>query len=157
MCMCVCVCVCVCTCACVSVCVCVCVCMHVCVWGGGGEGGVGSVLLLGMVQSPAMSTFSPVGSRSSDGVCVCGWNELEVCTTMAYPHISSLCTMPVLYTSTHTHASSNHLRTGTDGAKSGHCPITNHKDRTLPIRSSHPLSNENGGRRTHSMLSSGLP
>ena len=35
-------------------------------------------------------------------VCVCGQNELEVCTTLPYPH-SSFCTMPVLYTSTHTH------------------------------------------------------
>ena len=34
-------------------------------------------------------------------VCVCGWNELELCTTLAYPHISSFCAMPVLYTSTH--------------------------------------------------------
>ena len=33
-------------------------------------------------------------------VCVCVWNELEVCATLAYPHISSFCTMPVLYTST---------------------------------------------------------
>ena len=33
--------------------------------------------------------------------CVCGRNELEVCTTLAYPHISSFRTMPVLYTSTH--------------------------------------------------------
>ena len=55
-----------------------------------------------------MSTFSPVGSRSSNGmsecvcvcvcmsvcVCVCGRNELEVCTTLAYPHISSFRTMP---------------------------------------------------------------
>ena len=37
-----------------------------------------------------MSTFSPVGSRSSNGmrmcvcVCVCGRNELEVYTTLAY-------------------------------------------------------------------------
>ena len=43
-------------------------------------------------------------------VCVCGQNELEVCTMLAYPDISSVCTMPVLYTSIHTHASSNHLR-----------------------------------------------
>ena len=35
-------------------------------------------------------------------VCVCGWNELEVCTTLAYPHISSFRTMPVPYTSTRT-------------------------------------------------------
>ena len=69
----------------------------------------------------AMSTFSPVGSGSSNGtricVCVCGRNELQVCNTLAYPHIyiyiyiSSFCTMTVLYTSTHTHTSSNHLRT----------------------------------------------
>ena len=53
----------------------------------------------------AMSTISHVGSRSSNGmrmcVCVCGRNELEVCITLAYPHISSFRTMPVLYTSTH--------------------------------------------------------
>ena len=48
----------------------------------------------------AMSTFRPVGSWSSNGMrerkcvcicvclCVCGRNELEVCTTLAYPHIS---------------------------------------------------------------------
>ena len=40
----------------------------------------------------AMSTFNPVGSLSSNGmrmcVCVCGWNELEVCTMLAYPHMS---------------------------------------------------------------------
>ena len=41
--------------------------------------------------------------------CVCVWNELEVCTKLAYPHISSFRTTPVLYTSTH--ASSNPLRT----------------------------------------------
>ena len=45
----------------------------------------------------AMSTFSPVGSLSSDGmcvcVCVCGRNELEVCTTLAYPHIQALAYM----------------------------------------------------------------
>ena len=29
-------------------------------------------------------------------VCVCGGNELEVWTTLAYPHISSFRTMPVL-------------------------------------------------------------
>ena len=34
-------------------------------------------------------------------MCVCGRNELEVCTTLAYPHISSFRTMPVLHTSTH--------------------------------------------------------
>ena len=33
-------------------------------------------------------------------VCVCVWNKLEVCTTLAYPHISSFRTMPVLHTST---------------------------------------------------------
>ena len=72
-------------------------------------------------QDRAMSTFSPVGSLSANGmklcvcvcvcVCVCGRNELEVCTTLAYLRIGSFRTMPVLYTSTRTHASSNHLRT----------------------------------------------
>ena len=42
---------------------------------------------------------------------MCGWNELEVCTTMHYPHISSFRAMPLLYTSTRTHSSSNCLRT----------------------------------------------
>ena len=40
----------------------------------------------------AMSTFSPFGSQSSNGLkmceSVCGWNELEVCTVLAYIHIS---------------------------------------------------------------------
>ena len=50
-----------------------------------------------------MSTFSPVGLQSSDGmrmcVCacacvrVCGWNELNVYTTLAYPCISSFRTI----------------------------------------------------------------
>ena len=31
---------------------------------------------------------------------VCVRNELQVCTTLAYPHITSFHTMPVLYTST---------------------------------------------------------
>ena len=45
-------------------------------------------------ESLAVSSFSPVGSRSSN-VCVCGRNELEVCTTLTYPHIhiSSFLTM----------------------------------------------------------------
>ena len=36
-------------------------------------------------------------------VCVCARarNELEVRTTLAVPHLSSFCTMPVLYTRTH--------------------------------------------------------
>ena len=29
-------------------------------------------------------------------VHVCGWNELEVCTMLAYPHISLFHTMPLL-------------------------------------------------------------
>ena len=72
------------------------------------------------VLCAAMSTFSPVSSRSSDGirmcvyvcvcVCVCGRNELQVCTMLAYPHISSFRTMSVRYTSTRTDTSSNHLR-----------------------------------------------
>ena len=61
----------------------------------------------------AMSTFSPVSLLSNgmrvcvcvcEGVCVCvcvcvhvlAQNELEMCTTLAYPHISSFSTMPVL-------------------------------------------------------------
>ena len=36
-------------------------------------------------------------------MCVCGQNELEVCTTLAYPRISSFRTLPVLYMDTHTH------------------------------------------------------
>ena len=61
----------------------------------------------------AMSAFSPVGSRSSNSmrmcVCVCVsvsvWrqNELEVCNTLAYPHISSFRTMPVSYTHLRAH------------------------------------------------------
>ena len=65
------------------------------------------VFLLILVESSffcAMSTFSPVGSWY-ESVCVCGRNELEVCSTLAYPHISSFCAMPVLYTSTCAHAS----------------------------------------------------
>ena len=56
-------------------------------------------------------------------VCVCGCvgvcvrNEPEVCTTLAYPHISSFCARPVLYPSTHMHASSNHLRSKPTGLK----------------------------------------
>ena len=69
------------------------------------------------VMMRAMSAFSPVSLRSSDGismcvcVCACVRNELVVFMTLAYPHVSSFHTMPVLYTSTHTHASSNHLGT----------------------------------------------
>ena len=43
-------------------------------------------------------------------VCVCGRNELDVCTTLAYSHISLFRTMSVLYTSTRPHPFSNHLR-----------------------------------------------
>ena len=36
-----------------------------------------------------MSTFSPIGSGPQMVcLCVCGWNELEVCTTLAYIHVS---------------------------------------------------------------------
>ena len=69
--------------------------------------------------SSAVSTFSPVGLRSSDCmrvcvcvcvtvcagacvrvcVCVCGRNELNVHATLAYPRISSF---RVMYTSTRT-------------------------------------------------------
>ena len=33
----------------------------------------------------------------------CGGIELEVCTALAYPHIGSFCTMPVLCIHKHTH------------------------------------------------------
>ena len=49
----------------------------------------------------AISTFSSIGlwPTNSVCVCVCGGNELKVCATLAYPHISSFSTMPV-YTHT---------------------------------------------------------
>ena len=39
-----------------------------------------------LANTLAVSTFSPNGSRLSNGmsVRVCGWNELEVCTVLAY-------------------------------------------------------------------------
>ena len=42
----------------------------------------------------AVSTFSPSVCYPQK-VCVCGQNELEVCTNLAYPHISSFHTKPV--------------------------------------------------------------
>ena len=68
-----------------------------------------------LANTLAVSAFSPISLRSSNGVsvcvcvcgrymcvcvcaCVCGRNELEVCTMLAYLHISSFCTMLVLYT-----------------------------------------------------------
>ena len=39
--------------------------------------------------------------RACVRVCVCGRNELEVCTTLAYPQISSFRAVPVLYTQAH--------------------------------------------------------
>ena len=96
----------------------------------------------------AVFTFSPISSWSSNGmrmcacvcmcvcvcvcVCVCererervhcGWNELEVCNTLACPHISSFHTLPV-YTHKHTHTHTHpHTIWGqqTNGAKSGYC------------------------------------
>ena len=63
----------------------------------------------------AVSNFSPIGLLSSNGmrmcvlvlvcVLVCVWTEWTSCTTLAYPHISSFRAVPVLYTSTRTHAS----------------------------------------------------
>ena len=84
----------------------------------------------------AMSTFSPVGSRSSNGmrmcvcvcvcmcVCVCVWTEWT--WSMHYFGISTdqfiLCYASVIHTSTHTRT---HPQTiwgqRTDGAKSGYC------------------------------------
>ena len=81
------------------------------------------------------------------GWCACGWNELEVCGMLAYPHQfipyhattihkpfipyhattihkSSFRTMPLLYASQHTHT---HPQTiwgqRTNGAKSGYCHL----------------------------------
>ena len=62
-------------CACVCVCVCACACMFVCVC---------------------------VCMRVCMRACVCGWNELNVYATLAYPRISSFSSLG---------ASSNHLRT----------------------------------------------
>ena len=70
----------------------------------------------------AMSNFNPVGSQSSNGmrmcVCVCGRNELEVCTMLAYPHISVHSGLCQCYTQAHAHT---HPQTiwgqRTDGAK----------------------------------------
>ena len=73
---------------CMCVCVCVCVCVGVCV----------CACMRACVR-------------------VCGQNELEVCSTLAYPHIGSFRAMPVLYTSTCTHAFSNHLRTANQWGK----------------------------------------
>ena len=62
-------------------------------------------------------------------VCVRVRNELEVCTMLAYPHISLVRTMPMythkLSTRTHMHL---HTISGqpTDGAKSGYCPTITH-------------------------------
>ena len=74
----------------------------------------------------AMSTFSPIGSWSSNGMrmcvcaslcaCVCGWNELEACAMLAYPHVS--------VHSVHTHPQTIWGQQ-TDGAKSGYCRIFN--------------------------------
>ena len=77
----------VCVCVCVCVCLCVCACVLVCV----------------CMRACAFACMC---------VCVCRWHGLEVCTTLAYPHISSCLTMPVYtHKHTHTHASSYHLRT----------------------------------------------
>ena len=78
-----------CECECASMCVCVRVCVHV------------RVCVRACVCA---CVYACVCMR----VCMRGQNELEVCTMLAYPHISSLHTMPVLYRSTRTHASSNH-------------------------------------------------
>ena len=80
----------------------------VCVCGGGGGGGG----LLSLRHSLAISTFSPIGLLSSNGltvcVCVCVCVCVDGCGIFTY--ISSFRTVPV-YTRKRTHASSNHLRT----------------------------------------------
>ena len=49
-------------------------------------------------------------------VCVCGRNELEVCTTLAYPHISSFRTILVF---THKHTRSRILKPFEDSEPTG--------------------------------------
>ena len=86
----------------------------------------------------SMPTFSPLGSRSSNGmiVCVCVrvpacerervWNELEMCTTLTYPHISSFRTMPV-YTHKHIHIPF------VDSEPTGLKVVINHNQRLINI------------------------
>ena len=75
-----------------------------------------------------MSTSSPDNLQSSNGmrmcVCVCGQNELAVCTMLAYPYQFILCYASV-YTQTHTHtlASSYHLRTANQQSKTWILPL----------------------------------
>ena len=56
----------------------------------------------------AISTFHPFGSVTSNGMtmCVCGQNELEVCTMLAYSNISSF-QFPCSARNTHTHTHSH--------------------------------------------------
>ena len=51
-------------------------------------------------------------------VCMCGWNKLEVCTTLAYPHISSFRTVPV-YAHKHTHTNTCILKPFEDSEPTG--------------------------------------
>ena len=81
-----------------------------------------------------MSTFSPIGSLASNcmRMCVCVWTEWTWSTTLAYPHISSYRTMPVLYTQTHLQTIWGYR---TDGAKSGYCREIKRTELNLGSRS----------------------
>ena len=50
--------------------------------------------------SPSVCGLQMVWECVCDSVCVCGRNELNVYTTLAYPHISSFC---AIHKHTHTH------------------------------------------------------
>ena len=74
-----------------------------------------------VVVCRAVSTFSPVGLlfKWYENVCVCVWKgwTWSMHYVGIFTYISSLRAVPMLYTSTRTHASSNHLR------KSGYCRL----------------------------------
>ena len=52
-------------------------------------------ILVGFPGKKKTKRQGPLLAQSVCGVCVCGWNELEVCTTFTYPHIGSFCTMSI--------------------------------------------------------------
>ena len=74
-------------------------CMCVC------EGALGCVCV-----SVCVCVYVCVCARAHAHTHACTWNELQVCTTLAFTN-QLFRTMPVLYTSTHMHMSSNHLGT----------------------------------------------
>jgi len=76
----------------------------------------------GELQREAMSTFSAVGSRSSNCMCVCVDGMNWKCALRWHIHISVHSVLCQCYTQAHAHT---HPQTiwgwRTDGAKSGHC------------------------------------